>query len=320
MLNTNSLQQHTSYTSNLSCVNLGTLLKTDYEDPEVLLGKLITSGSIGFLAGPRGGGKTWLALLIAYAVAGGKKLSPWGTGGKASVVYLDGEMRARELKERLRLIDARNSKIETKVLAAENLKIISRDVAGSTIGYIDTDEGRKAIDALIPLGTKFLIIDNKSSWTSGGSDDGSTWAGIQTWLIEKRLAGIAVLVIHHTGKNGTQRGTSAHEDLMDFSVILKTLESDPDKCDTRFSITHTKLREFHPELRRIYSFSISTTDGKLDFECNIQKAEISDRDAMIIQLNHEGVSGSKIAEELGISTSTVSRVIKKNLLLEKQES
>ena len=41
------------------------------------------------------------------------------------------------------------------------------------------------------------------------------FAPMQQWLLRLRRRGVSVLVVHHAGKNGDQRGISKREDLLD---------------------------------------------------------------------------------------------------------
>ncbi|PFH10937.1 AAA domain-containing protein [Collimonas sp. PA-H2] len=176
--------------SSVSPVNflLKDLLSRTFDDDQPLLGKLILEKSVGMIAGPRGSGKSWLAMLIAYAIAGKKPLKPWGQGIGARVAILDGEMRASSLQGRFQLIRNRETAPASGSEAENNLYIISRDCVGNSIGSIDTLEGQKKIDALIPLGIRLLIIDNLSAWSAGGSESATSWALTKTWLIEKKTA------------------------------------------------------------------------------------------------------------------------------------
>lgn len=125
---TRPFRPHLSRRSQIGCVS-----GRAFPEDDVLLDRLIVAKSIGMIAGQRGGGKTWLVILICYSVAGGKNLSPWGHGKKRRVVYLDGEMRAASLQNRLKLIHEFNGDPESKECVEENLLIISRDYMGSTI-------------------------------------------------------------------------------------------------------------------------------------------------------------------------------------------
>ena len=292
-------------------VALGEFLELKFPPEQELLGRMILEKSIGMIAGPRGGGKSWNAMIFAYAVAGGKEVLPWGTGNGSSVTYLDGEMRATGVQERFRLLHAKDQFAATRQRAESNFHIVSRDYIGDPIGSIDTEEGQAKIDALIRPATKLLVVDNLSAWTSGGREDSNAWATIKNWLIRKRLQGIAVLLIHHTGKNGQQRGSSMHEDLLDYSILLSPLPPRNERVETRFAIDHTKLRDHIPELRQKYECSIWSDEEGLDFDFVLADSNPAAHEIQIIELAETGISMTSIAEQLGFSTSKVSRVLKK---------
>jgi len=250
-------------------------------------------------------------MLMAYAVASGKPVEPWGKGAGMPVAYLDGEMRAIGFQRRLRLLHARNSDEASVRRVNQNLHIISRDYAEDVIGSIDQVEGQQRIDALIPDDTQLIVIDNLSAWTSGGREDGGSWATIKAWLIAKRLQGTSVLLVHHTGKNGKQRGSSAHEDLLDFSILLSPLPSNEGQQDTRFTVEHTKLRDHIPRLKSRYEFTIYTEDEKLFFESMPAGMRVSEHAKEMLAMHLKNVPMSVIAEKYQVNKSTVSRAIQK---------
>ncbi len=64
---------------------------------------ILTSKSLALLTGPRGIGKTFVALGIAWAAATGGRFLGWQAPQARRVVYIDGEMAAAELRDRMRL-------------------------------------------------------------------------------------------------------------------------------------------------------------------------------------------------------------------------
>lgn len=291
-------------------IRLGDFLDAELDQDQQLLGKMILAKSIGMIAGPRGGGKSWTALILAYAIAAGKTILPWGTGSGSRVLYLDGEMRASGMQERFKLLHARNTDASSKAKAESNFYLLSRDFVGDPIGSIDTEEGLKNIDANIHPSTKLIVVDNLSAWTSGGREDGSSWSTIKNWLIGKRLQGIAVMIIHHTGKNGQQRGSSMHEDLLDYSILLSPTAIGTGGDETHFGIEHKKLRDHIPELRQKYRGKFWTDSDMLRFEFQPEGVVISDRDSKIFELHDAGKTMKQIGEAVGVSAATVSRAIK----------
>lgn len=292
-------------------VPLATALSIDWPSDKPLFDKVIKKKTIGMMAGPRGGGKTLLAMMLGYAFSAEKELLPWGYGKGGSVCYLDGEMRAGEMVRRIKMLHGRNKCAQSIEKVESNFYLLSRDMFADSIGVIDTEEGQANIDAMIPPSTDLLIIDNLSAWTSGGQESASSWAVTKTWLIRKRLSGQAVLLVHHTGKNGQQRGTSAHEDLLDYSILLSPTVGKQALDETNFSVEHTKLRDYCPELRQKFEFSIYPQNDVLMFDVVEAGLDISTRAAEILRLHEEGKSGAEISVELEINKSTVSRTLKK---------
>ena len=70
---------------------------------EAFLDPILSSKSLALLYGPRGLGKTFAALGIAWAAAAGASFLGWRAPRPHRVVYVDGEMAADDLRERLAL-------------------------------------------------------------------------------------------------------------------------------------------------------------------------------------------------------------------------
>ena len=68
---------------------------------------------------------------------------------------------------------------------------------------------------------RVLILDNISCLFPGISEDKKQdWEPINQWLIRLRHRGMTVIVGHHAGKNGQQRGTSGREDALNTVIAL----------------------------------------------------------------------------------------------------
>lgn len=295
---------------------MGELFSETFPNEEPLLGSVITHGSTGMLSAPRGLGKSLLALHIAYAIAGAKPLHPWGVGSGEVVTYLDGEMHGRTLQRRLRQISNCDSQLKHREMAEKNLHIIGRDIFGHVIGYIDNEDDQAFIESMLPDNCRMLIVDNLSAWTNSSREDGTAFAPIKRWLTHLRTKGIAVLLIHHTGKNGSsQRGTSIHEDLLDYSILLREDKSSKPENGTSFLLEHTKLRELHPDIpkecRYTFTTNLDTDTMNHHYEAGVNRT-VSEKDAQLIALLKEGLMGKEIAKTQGVSTTTISR-LKKSL-------
>src|SRR5688500_9992632 len=87
----------------LSALELETLA---LPEREAILDPILDSKSIALLYGPRGLGKTFVALGIAWAAASGGSFLGWRATRPHQVVYVDGEMAAVDLRRRLALFGA----------------------------------------------------------------------------------------------------------------------------------------------------------------------------------------------------------------------
>jgi putative DNA primase/helicase len=91
--------------------------------------------------------------------------------------------------------------------------------------------------------TDLLILDNLSTLLASGSEGASdAWLPMQNWLLRLRRKGIAVLLIHHAGVNGRQRGTSRREDALDTVIALRRPADYSPEQGARFEVHIEKVR------------------------------------------------------------------------------
>lgn len=204
---------------------------------EMLLDPILPERSLAMLYAPRGIGKTLLSLSIGLAVASGSPLLRWQAPRQRRVLYVDGEMPLVSLQERLRAISAGLAIAVPndgfRVLAADNTE------NGLSIG---SEEGQRAIDLLLQ-DVDLVIFDNLSTLCTNGSESASdAWVPMQNWLLKLRRQGVAVLLVHHAGTNGRQRGTSRREDALDTVIALRRPEDYSPEQGARFEVHFEKLR------------------------------------------------------------------------------
>ena len=142
----------------------------------------------------------------------------WTAPCPARVLYVDGEMPLAALQERLDCI-VNGAGVEAN---PDYFQILPADYfeAGG-LPNLATRAGQVAIDHLLN-GVSLLVIDNLSTLASIGRDnDAESWGPVQDWLLSLRRLGISVLLVHHAGKGGQQRGTSRREDVLDTVIALR---------------------------------------------------------------------------------------------------
>jgi putative DNA primase/helicase len=203
----------------------------------MLLNPILPERSLAMVYAPRGLGKSWLALSIGLAVAGGTSLLRWSAPRQRNVLYVDGEMPLVSLQERLKAI---STGLGTEI-SNDGFRILAADQIESGINLCSED-GQRSLEPLLQ-DVDLLILDNLSTLcTTGGESASDAWVPMQNWLLKLRRQGIAVLFIHHAGNNGRQRGTSRREDALDTVIGLRRPEDYAPEQGARFEIHCEKLR------------------------------------------------------------------------------
>jgi hypothetical protein len=222
--------------SPLKPIGLSEFLRLEFRAREMLLNPILPERSLAMLYAPRGLGKSWLALSIGLAVASGSPLLRWSSSHKRRVLYVDGEMPLISLQQRLQSIAAATA----GDIANDHFQLLAADHAESGIN-LSGEEGQQSLEALLP-DIDLLILDNLSTLCGGGENASDSWLPMQQWLLRLRRKGLAVLLVHHAGNNGRQRGTSRREDALDTVIALRRPEDYSPDQGCRFEIHFEKLR------------------------------------------------------------------------------
>jgi putative DNA primase/helicase len=221
----------------LQPVGINDFLKLDIPPREMLLAPILPERSLAMLYAPRGLGKSWLALSIGLAVAGGALLLRWSAPRPRRVLYVDGEMPLVSLQERLKAISVPFG----NDIPNDGFQILAADQVEGGIN-LSAEEGQRLLESLLG-DVDLLILDNLSTLASTVSESASdAWVPIQNWLLRLRRRGIAVLLVHHAGTNGRQRGTSRREDPLDTVIALRRPDDYSPEQGARFEIHIEKLR------------------------------------------------------------------------------
>jgi putative DNA primase/helicase len=144
-----------------------------FPEREMLLAPILPRQGLCMLHAQRGIGKTYVSLSVAVAVAsGGKTFDRWIAPKPAKVLFIDGEMPARTLQERLAsLINGSDSEPPS----ADYLRILTPDMQYGAMPNLATSEGQKAIEPLLQ-GIDLVILDNLATLARHGrSNDEDSW-------------------------------------------------------------------------------------------------------------------------------------------------
>ncbi len=241
-------------------------LKRDIPKRTWLLREAIPHPSIGMLYAWRGSGKTYTALSLAIEIARGGSWMHYEVPQARPVLYIDGEMPLGDLQERVRHLTEGKPPPNLLILASEDL------AANHLTLNLAKEDDREALLCLIVMLIKkvvsenfgLIILDNWTSLIRGiDENDNSKLDPIKEWLVSLRHADQSILIVHHEGKGRSgQRGASAREDILDYSIKLTEVTKKDEKNCSKFSFKWDKCRSQMP---RPHEFTevLEKVDGHL---------------------------------------------------------
>jgi putative DNA primase/helicase len=216
------------------------LLRMDILPRETLLTPWLPRAGAAMLYAPRGIGKTYLSLSVAYAVASGGQCLRWQTAKPARVLFIDGEMPLASLQERLAGI-AQGAGSEPP--SDDFLRFLPADHFRDGLPKLTSPEGLALIKASSE-GTDLIVLDNLSSLATGRENEADDWQPMQDLILSLRRRKVSTLIVHHAGKGGQQRGTSRREDVLDTVLALKRPDDYDASEGARFEVHFEKARGF----------------------------------------------------------------------------
>jgi len=288
-----------------SVVTSSELRKLKLTPRRKLLGDWLCEGDYGIIFSPRGVGKTWLGLLIAKTVATGGTLGEWEAPNPSKVLYIDGEMPADLMRDR------------DKGLGAGEVEFLNHAILFDRCEKVlnITDDALQAaiLAKCIRDNIKLLVLDNLSTLASGiKENDSFEWERLHNWLLQFRRHKIAVILIHHAGRNNEARGTSKREDAAFWVIALddKKKHAD-DKRGARYITRFTKPSRNTQDEVPSYEWHVVTDSatGEVSVACKI--AQTMD---VFRQLIEDGVTEcNQLAQELKVTPGTISKWAKKGM-------
>jgi putative DNA primase/helicase len=253
----------------------------------------------------RGVGKTHLALSVGYAVACGGHFLDFEAPKARRTLYLDGEMPANTMQDRLRAVMAG---FDSQLPDPGFLRLLSADVVDGGLPDLGTLEGQAEIDAVIG-DAELIIVDNLSALLRCGKEnEAESWLPVQSWALAHRRAGRSVLFVHHAGKGGLQRGTSRREDVLDSVLGLRRPDDYHAEQGARFEIHFEKSRGFYGDYARAFEARYEERDGAAMWT----RTEVADSElTRVVDALRAGMSIRETADEFGMHRSKVERLKKK---------
>ena len=290
----------------LKVITLEELLILDIPARKMLLEPFLTEQGLVMLYAKRGVGKTHIALGIAYAVASGGTFLKWSAPAPRKVLYIDGEMPAISMQERLRKISCHA--IQTPM--PNYLSLITPDLQEDQLPDLSTRAGREALEPYIQ-DVDLVIVDNISSlFRSGTENEAESWQPIQDWGLSLRKRGKSVLFVHHAGKSGAQRGTSKKEDVLDVVICLKQPDDYKAEQGACFEVHFEKTRHFTGDQATAFQAQL-TEDDNGSWIWQLSNVNHDPLVSEIAKMREEGVIIAEIMLKKDLTKSQVETKIKK---------
>lgn len=288
----------------LRALDVHDLGKVEFKPREAILEPWLHTQDLVMVFAPRGVGKTHFGLAIAYALSTGGAFAHWRAPSPRRVLYLDGELPGATMQARLSMhcpdVDP----------APSYFRVFTPDLVpdGRVLPDISTPQGQVALEALIE-DAEVVFIDNLSAWArSGRENEAESWQPVADWMLSLRRRGLAVVMVHHAGKGGQQRGTSKREDLLDVVISLtRPADYDPSQGAV-FVVEFTKARNLTGPNAESIEMCLGGDETRAKWTWRTVEASTYDR---VVALTKDDLSPKEIATELDCNKSTVSRQLKR---------
>lgn len=276
------------------------LISATLPEREIILDPILAQKSLVMLYGPRGLGKTHLALGIAWAVASGGSFLKWTATRPHRVVYVDGEMAAVDLQARLRRFGP----------APPGLDFLIADLNTRTgMADLATAAGQAALLRAWGHRPDLVVLDNLSSLMGVRRNNPDRWGEVQHWLMMLRRHGIAVLMLHHANKDGEQRGTSQREDALDVVVAMQRPADYTPQEGARFELHFEKARGLHGDaVEPIEAWMETDSAGVQRWQWRLLEQSEFDR---AVRYLRQGMPPLGVMRELGLSRARIYRMREK---------
>ena len=257
-----------------------------------ILDPILSAKSLALVYGPRGLGKTFLALGIAWAAASGGSFLGWRAGRPHRVVYVDGEMAAVDMKRRLALFGE----------PPPSLDFMLADLHPGALPDLARFDGQHSL--MEAWGRPDLVVlDNLSSLAGFQGGDPDSWNSLQRFLILQRRFGRAMLLVHHANKKGFQRGTNRREDVLDLVMAMRRPDDYAARDGARFEIHFDKARGlFGPAVDPFEARMEADPTGAARWSFGPTRQSVRENAVdRAAELLAEGTSIARMAERLGVS-------------------
>lgn len=290
--------------STVVLTSAGELIPSGDINRRMLITPIIREGYLVWLYAEPKIGKTWLALMIAYAAGRGNcSVGPWFTVDPAGVLYVDGEMLPDELQQSIRMVMAGVGDPPGPPPFATLCAQCQHD------GVVDitSEHWQRTIEDALQ-GSKILILDNFQSLTDNGP---AALNLVRPWFRKLARKGISVIVLDHTNRDGELQGSIAKERIANLSIALRYPDAQA-KEEGRVLIEYPVARRLRSEDARPFEMRKIFTDQTFSFSLIAQvqssapkvREQVLAMARIVFAKKDEDLSYPEIKKKYGFPVST----------------
>jgi hypothetical protein len=275
----------------------------------LIIKPIVRAGDLVWIYGAPKSGKTWLALVLANLASIGKgAVGPWTAVEPSGVLYVDGEMHAVDLGENIAKV--MNGAGHVPCSDHARFGILSAKVQPDGIIDLADPDWQKQIGTHL-AGRTLLILDNFQSLTDNGP---AALKEIYPWLRRLCRAGIAIIIMDHTNREGELQGSIMKERIADLSIALRYVSAEDREAGIvtiEFPVARRLYGDdVHPfRIQRIFirdSFSLRLLDLEVPSSPELSPEEEAwlDRIAIVVIAREQGLTFKAIEAQHGIAASS----------------
>jgi hypothetical protein len=280
------LNETASAAANVAAWSADVYAQRDVRPADALLGPLVR-GCVTLLCGPRGVGKSWLALALAHAAARGGALAAWRARKSHRVVYIDVAGGEAVLHQRVTALGK----------PPPALILVPGDAQDAGLPDPSLESGRTALDQLT-TDADLVVIDGLSALVRKGRGVGERWSAVERWLRSLRHRHVAVLLVD-------AKEPKALADIADAVLRVDRPADGVQEGDLRLQ---AKLMSARPDLKDTQRFELRLALRKSGAAWTYVD-DIDHRAIMAYRLDRADYSSREIAKLLDVSPATAWRLV-----------
>lgn len=304
---------HRAGANPLVAVDILDFMTMQLDPVEFMIEPILPMGNSAMIFSPSGAGKTYIMLYMAYCVAiGAPNCFVWDVPAKRPVCYVDAEMDANTLQERVCEI----AKGWDLVLPERGMiRMITPDLQPKYPPRINTKEGRQRIeDHCTEKG--LLVLDNLFTLCpDADSKETEDWAVIQEWILHLRRKRVAVFIVQHSNRSGDQQyGTSKREVQLACNLMLRNATNYTPEEGLKVEARLKKLRRrglggrWQAKWGQPFEIAYRVDNGAAVFTTRPMTEILKKR---AIEMLLAGMRENDVAQELGLDRFKIYRLKKK---------